>query len=217
LDCALALLLLFNLATNFVVYRVLVTSSNFEQIARERIEWDAKTAGASLPPGDIDRQTDALRAAREHWYLLPFLAIPVSVLGLTAVFYVVLFLVRAGAPVLKVFSVVCWSMLIYRGIGGIVTIAALLVRGPDRFFPGAPESWSPTSLAHLISRAAVSPNIYSAISKVGIVLVWWLAALAIGFSKVSKNLGLLKSVTVVAAAEAVYLALNAAGWFAGTL
>jgi hypothetical protein len=108
-------------------------------------------------------------------------------------------------------------MLIYRGIGGIITIAALLVGGTNGFFPGAPESWSPTSLAHVISRAAVSPNIYSAISKLDIVLVWWLAVLAIGFSKVSKNLALSKSVTLVAAAEVLYLAVNAAGWFAGTL
>jgi hypothetical protein len=213
----LPLLLLFNLATSFVVYRVLITNSNFERIARERIEWDAKAAGTTLHPADIERQTDALRAAREHWYLLPFSAVPVSVLGLTAIFYAVLSLVRAGAPLLKVFSVVCWSMLIYRGIGGIITIVALLVGGPNRFFPGAPESWSPTSLAHLISRAAVSPNIYSAISKLDIVLVWWLAVMTIGFSKVSKNLALLKSVTLVAAAELLYLAVNAAGWFAGTL
>jgi hypothetical protein len=100
----LALLLLFNLATSFVVYRVLITSSNFERIARERIEWDAKAAGTTLHPGDIERQTEALRAGREHWYLLPFSAVPVSVLGLTAIFYAVLFLVRAGAPVLKVLS-----------------------------------------------------------------------------------------------------------------
>ena len=97
----LALLLLFNLATNFVAYRVLITSSNFERIARERIEWDAKAAGTVLHPGDVDRQTEALRAQREHWYLLPFSAVPVSVLGLTAVFYVVLVLVRAGAPFSK--------------------------------------------------------------------------------------------------------------------
>jgi hypothetical protein len=97
----LALLLLFNLATNFVVYRVLVTKLQLRaDRKRERIEWDAKAAGTTLHPGDIERQTDALRAGREHWYLLPFSAVPASVLGLTAIFYVVLFLVRAGAPFL---------------------------------------------------------------------------------------------------------------------
>ena len=51
------------------------------------------------------------------------------------------------------------------------------------------------AMAHLISRSAVAPNVYSAISKLDILLIWWLAVLALGV-----------------AAEALYLALNATGW-----
>jgi hypothetical protein len=39
-----ALLLLFNVAVNFVVYRVLITDANFDQIARTKVEWDARAA-----------------------------------------------------------------------------------------------------------------------------------------------------------------------------
>ncbi len=44
------LLLLFNLATNFVVYRVLVTDANFEQVARAKVQWDASAIGGQPSP-----------------------------------------------------------------------------------------------------------------------------------------------------------------------
>jgi hypothetical protein len=62
-----------------------------------------------------------------------------------------------------------------------VTIAALLIRGPGRFFPGAPESWSPTSLAQFVSRSWAPPNLYSALSKLDLFLFWWLAVMICGF------------------------------------
>jgi hypothetical protein len=67
-------------------------------------------------------------------------------------------------------------------------------------------------MAQIVSRSAVSPNVYSAISKLDLFLVWWLAVLAIGFSRTSKNLSVARSAALVTATEAVYLVFNAAGW-----
>lgn len=211
------LLLLINLAISFVVYRVLVTDRNFEQIALTRAEWDARAAGTHKPASGLSEQIEAIRNQRNHWYSLPLFAVPVSLLGLSLVFYLILLLAKAGISFAKVFTAMCWSFVIYRGIGGVATIIALLVRGPDKFFPAVPESWSPTSLAHVVVRTSVSPNVYSAISKLDIFLVWWLAVLSVGFVTLSKNLSIAKAVVLVAAAEVLYLVINAAGWFAGTL
>lgn len=211
------LLLVFNLVGDFIVFRVLVTDANFDQVAREKIQWDAQASGRQESVVSVEHQLDLLHRQRDRWYLLPFVAVPLTVLPLTLFFYVILLLSRAGASFLRVFSVVCWSVVIYRCIGGVVTIFALLLRGPSRFFPGAPEAWSPTSLAQVISRASVSPNIYSAVSKLDIFLVWWLAVMAIGFAKVSRNLSVTRAALIVGASEVLYLALNATGIMAGVL
>jgi hypothetical protein len=211
------LLLLLSFAIDFVVYRVLVTDGNFDQVAREKIQWDALASGRRESAVSVEQQVDLLHRQRDRWYLLPFIAVPITVLPLALFFFVILLLSRAGATFLRVFSVVCWSFVIYRCIGGVVTIIALLLRGPAKFFPGAPEAWSPTSLAHVISRASVSPNVYSAVSKLDIFLVWWLAVMAIGFAKVSTNLSLARAALIVAASEVLYLVFNAMGVMAGVL
>ena len=203
------LLLVFNFAVTFVVYRVLVTDSNFDQVALAKIQWDANGQGS------IAEQINAMRGQRERWYLLPVFAVAISTLLLSVFFYVVLRLAKAGPTFLKVFCVVCWAFVIYRVIGGTLTIIALLVRGPANFFPAAPEAWSPTSMAHLVSRTAVNHNVYSAISKLDVFLVWWLVVLAIGFSKTSRNLSIGRSAAIVTISEVVYLALNALGALPG--
>ena len=206
-----ALLLLFNLLGDFVVYQVFITEANFEQMARTKVQWDASLASPQKSHGTEEQQIGTLRREREYWYLLPLIAVPVSVLALSIFFYIVLRMARAGATFAKVLVVVCWALVIYRCIGGVFTIVALLAGGPTNFFPGPAEAWSPTSLAQLISRSAVSPNVYSALSKLDIFLVWWLAVLAIGFSKISKNLGLARSAALVIACEVLYLLVNASG------
>ncbi len=208
----LALIFLFNLLTQLVVYRIVLNDANFDRVALAKIEWDSGAAGFQLQPARVEQQLEALRRMRRYWYLTPLIGIPVSVLGVSVLFYIVLRLARAGPTFQKVFAVVCWSIVIYRCIGGIVVIAALLIRGPANFFPVPPEAWSPTSLAQVIPRTAVSHAAYSAISKLDIFLVWWLAVMAIGFSRTAKSLSIRKSVVVVVGVEIVYLALNAAGW-----
>jgi hypothetical protein len=108
--------------------------------------------------------------------------------------------------------VVCWAFVIYRCIGGIFTMTTLLVRGAANFFPGPAEAWSPTSLAQLLARSSVPPNVYSALSKLDVFLVWWPSVLAIAFSKISKNLSFAKSAVLVAACEVLYLLVNAFSW-----
>jgi Yip1 domain len=206
-----ALLLLFNLLGDFVVHQVLITDANFEQIARTKMQWDASLAGPQKSRGTEEQQIGILRREREYWYLLPLIAVPVSVLVLSIFFYIVLRLARAGVTFAKVLVVVCWALVIYRCIGGVFTIVALLARGPANFFPGPAEAWSPTSLGQLIPRSSVSPNVYSSLSKLDIFLVWWLAVLATGFSKISKNLSLAKSAALVIACEVLYLLVNASG------
>lgn len=213
----LVLLLVFNLGVNFVVYRILITDTNFEQIARVKIQWDASAAGRHLSDASVDQQINALRRGRKYWYALPLIGVPVSMLSLSIVFYFALLLVRAGTTFRKVFAVICWSFIVYRCVGGLSTIVALLARGASKFFPGAPESWSPTSLAQFVSRTSVSPNVYSAISKLDIFLVWWLGILVIGLWKISSRLSLTKTATLVIGLEVGYLLANGVGWFAGTL
>lgn len=206
-----ALLLFFHLLGDFVVFRVLITDANFDQMARTKVQWDASMAGSQQQPAKLDQQIDTLRRERQYWYLFLLIAVPVSVLGVSLFFYIVLRLAGAGATLYKVFIVVCWASLIYRCIGGLFTTTALLIRGPANFFPGPSEAWSPTSLAQLISRSSVPPNVYSALSKLDIFMVWWLAILTIGFSKISKTLSLAKSVALVASSEILYLLIHASG------
>ena len=205
-------LLALNFAVSYVVYRILVTDANFRDVAEAKVQWDAAARGQTLAPEAEDRAVDALMQQRKRWYFIPPFAVLASTLGISVFFYLLLWAVRAQTTFPKVFSVVCWSFLIYRVLGGIVTIAALLIRGPTNFSPAPPEAWSPTSLAHFVSRMAVSPNVYSAISKLDIFLVWWLAVLVIGLSKIARNLSIRKSAVLVVASEAVYLVLNAFGF-----
>jgi Yip1 domain len=208
----LAWLVIFNLLTQFVVFQVVVTDANFDQIARAKIEWDSREAGSQPTPASVKQQLDMLRSQRKYWYVTPLIGIPISLLPLSICFYIVLRLARAGTTFRKVFAVFCWSFLIYRCIGGIAVIAALLIHGSANFFPAPPEAWSPTSLAQLVSRDAVSPYVYAAISKLDIFLLWWLAVLATGLSRTSKNLTIARSAAIVTATEVAYLAINAAGW-----
>lgn len=207
----LALLLLFSLFGDFVVFRVLITDANFEQMARAKVQWDASMAGSQKSLGTEAQQIETFRRERESWYLLPLIVIPITVLAYSVFFYFVLLLARAGAPFAKVLVVVCWAFVIYRCIGKVFTMAALLVHGPANFFPGPEDAWSPSSLAQLISRSAVSPSVYAAVSKLDIFMVWWLTLLAIGFSKVSRNLSLAKSTLIVVACEVFYLLVTASG------
>jgi Yip1-like protein len=204
------LLLIFNSAITFVVYRVLVTPSNFESVATAKVQWDASESGKELTQADLQQQVDAVRRARERWYILPLYAVLVSTLGLSAFFYVFLRLARAKPAFIKVFSVVCWAFVIYRCIGGSFTLIALLVHGSANFIPAPDEAWSPTSLAQVVARNSVGPNVYSAISKLDVFLVWWLAILAIGFAKVSRGLSLTRSALLIAGSEVLYLIANAA-------
>jgi hypothetical protein len=210
-----ALLLIFNTAITFVAYRVLVTPSNFERVALAKVQWDASAAGKEPSPADVQRQIDAIRGQRDRWYILPLYAVLVSTLALSAFFYVVLRLARAETTFAKVFSVVCWAFVIYRCIGGTFALIALLVHGSANFVPAPAEAWSPTSLAQVVARNSVGPNVYSAISKLDVFLLWWLAILAIGFAKVSKNLSLTRSAVLIAGSEVLYLFATAAGWLPG--
>jgi hypothetical protein len=211
----LGLLFVFTLLADFVVYRVVVTDANFERIALAKIDWDAHASVPRQSTGSMGQQIEAIKRQRKYWYLLPLAAIPLSVLPLSFFFYLVLLVARAGTTFRKVFAVMCWSFVIYRCVGGIFVIAALLIRGAEGFIPAVPEAWSPTSLAHVISPTAVSPNVYSTISKIDPFLIWWLAVAAIGFSRTSNSLSIARSTAIVAASEAVYLVLNASGVFAG--
>jgi Yip1-like protein len=206
-----ALLLLFSLLGDFVVYRVLITDANFEQMARTKVQWDASVSGTQVSPKNVEQQIETLRREREYWYLLPVIAVTVSVLEVSVFFYIVLLVAGAGPTFLKVLVVVCWAFVINRCIGGVFTMVALLARGPANFFPGPAEAWSPTSLAQLISPSSVSPSVYSALAKLDIFLVWWLVVLSIGFSKISKNLSLAKTAVLVTACEVLYLLVTAIG------
>ncbi len=208
----LALLFLFNFLTQFVVFRVIATDANFDEIARAKIAWDSKALGSMPSQSTVEQQLNGLRRARKYWYLAPFIGVPFSVLPLALYFYIVLRLLKCGTTFRKVFAVFCWSFVIYRCVGGAFVIVTLLIRGAANFFPAPPEAWSPTSLAHVIPRAAVSPHVYSTISKIDFFLIWWLAVLAIGFSRTSKNLSLANSAILVAVSEAAYLTLNVVGW-----
>lgn len=210
-----ALIVMFTYVLNFMVYRVIVTNSNFDQIARAKIMWDAVEARRSTTPREIDQGVDALRAQRDRWYFIPILGVAVSTLGIATLFYLILRLLRAGISFRKVFSVVCWSFVVYRVIGGALTSIALWVRGPRRFNPAPPEAWSPTSLAHLVARESVSPNVYSAISKLDAFLIWFLVLLVLGFSTTAKNLSLRRAAIVVVVCETLYLVMNALGALPG--
>jgi ABC-type Na+ efflux pump permease subunit len=179
------------------------------------VQWDASAAGKQLTQAEVQQQIDALRRQRERWYILPLYAVLVSTLGLSAFFYVLLRLARAKTTFNKVFSVVCWAFVIYRCIGGSFTLIALLVHGSANFVPAPDQAWSPTSLAQAVARNSVGPNVYSAISKVDVFLLWWLAMLVIGFAKVSRNLSLSRSAVLIAGSEVLYLIANAAGWLPG--
>jgi hypothetical protein len=209
------LLLIFNAAITFVAYRVLVTPSNFERVATAKVQWDAGAAGKELTQADVQQQIDAIPRQQGRWYILPLYAVLVSTLALSAFFYVVLRLARAKTTFNKVFSVVCWAFVIYRCIGGSLALIALLVHGSANFVPAPAEAWSPTSLAQVVARNSVGPNVYSAISKLDVFLLWWLAMLTIGFAKVSRNLSLTRSAVLVAGCEALYLFANAADWLPG--
>lgn len=207
----LALLLLFNLLGSFVVYRVLVTDANFDQMALAKVQWDNRMAGPQKQPSNIGQQIDTFRREREYWYLFPLIAVPVSLLAYSLFFYIVLRLAGAGATFYKVVIVACWAAVIYRCIGGVFSMTALLIRGAEHFFPGPSEAWSPTSLARLIPRSSLSPTVYSALSKLDLFLVWWLAVLSIGFSRISGNLSVAKSAVLVTVSEILYLLVHASG------
>jgi hypothetical protein len=51
------------------------------------------------------------------------------------------------------------------------------------------------------ARNSVGPNVYSAISKLDVFLLWWLAMLAIGFAKVSRSLSRTRSAVLIAGGE----------------
>jgi hypothetical protein len=204
-----------SLITTGIVFRVVATDTSFETIAKDKIVWDAEAVGLTVTPQVLAEQTEQLRNQRRHWYLFAVYAVLVSTLGLSVFFYVVLKLARANITFRSVFAVVCWSMVIYRVIGGIPTIISLLVTNSADFKPAPPEAWSPTSLARLVSRDDVSHNVYSAISKIDPFLVWWLAVLSIGFATIARNLTATRSVAIIAASEIVYLALNAVGALQG--
>jgi hypothetical protein len=209
------LLLIFNFAITFVAYRVLITPANFQSVALAKVQWDASAQGKELSQVEVQQQIEAIRGQRDRWYIFPPYAVLISTLGLSSFFYLLLRLVRAGTTFRKVFAVVCWAFVIYRCIGGTLTLIALLVNGPANFAPAPPEARSPTSLAQAVARSSVGPNVYSAISKLDIFLFWWLATLAIGFSKISKNLSLARAATLLGASETLYLLANAAGWLRG--
>ncbi len=78
-----ALLLLFNLLGDFVVYQVLITDANFEQMARTKVQWDASLAGPQKSRGTEAQQIGTLRREREYWYLLPLITVTGWVLALS--------------------------------------------------------------------------------------------------------------------------------------
>jgi hypothetical protein len=211
------LLLIFNLAINFVVFRVILNDANFDRIARAKITWDAQAAGAAVSPAVMQQKIDALHAQSTLWYLAPFFSVFISTLAITALLYIVFRLQKPGVSFLKMFAIVCWSFIIYRCVGGIPTIANLLAQGPSGFVPAPPEAWSPTSLAHLVARSSVDPNVYSALSKIDVFLIWWLGVIAIGVSKTVPNLSLPRAATTIVITEAIYLVANATGVLSGTL
>jgi hypothetical protein len=116
-------------------------------VATEKILWDGRVKGEQESRLMVAQRIEELRRERRLWYLLPLISVPLSMLPLTVFFYLAMRVAKGRASFVKVLAVVVWSFIIYRGVGGLVTIAARLIRGPERFFPGAPESWSPTSLA----------------------------------------------------------------------
>jgi hypothetical protein len=213
----LLLLLIFNLVTNFVVFHLIATDANFDAMARAKIAWDASAAGNVVSPAQMQQQIDALRGQRGLWFVQPFISVVISTLALAALFYIAVRLQRPHVTFRKTFAVVCWSFIIYRGLGGIFTVASLLWRGAAGFFPAPAEAWSPTSLAQVVSRHSVSPNVYTAISKLDVFLVWWLVVIAIGLSKTVDNFSFRRAVVTVSALEVIYLIANAAGLLAGTL
>jgi hypothetical protein len=213
----LLLLLTFNLAVTFVVFHIIVTNANFDAIARAKIAWDASAAGTMLSPARMQQQIDALRGQRGLWFVLPFISVAVSALALSALVYAAFRLQRPGVTFKKTFAVVCWSFIVYRCIGGSLTIVALLARGAAGFVPAPAEAWSPTSLAQLVARGSVNPNVYSAISKLDIFLVWWLVVIAIGMSKTVHELSFRRAAVTMVGMEALYLIANATGLLPGTL
>jgi hypothetical protein len=116
----------------------------------------------------VEQKVTALRRARDFWYIVPLIGIPIVMLSLSVLFYLVLLAARAGTTFAKVFAVVCWAFVIYRCIGGAIVLVTPLIRGPANFFPAPPEAWSPTNFAQLVSRSSVSPDVYSAASKIDV-------------------------------------------------
>jgi hypothetical protein len=213
----LLLLLIFNLATNFIVFHIVATDANFDAIARAKIAWDASAAGTIVSPSHTQHEILALRSQRGLWLVQPFISVAISTLALTVLFFIAVRLQRPHVTFRKTFAVVCWSFIIYRGIGGVFTMASLLARGAAGFFPAPAEAWSPTSLAQVVSRSSVHPNVYIAISKLDVFLVWWLVVIAIGLSKTVDNFSFTRALVTVSAMEAIYLLANAAGYLPGTL
>lgn len=211
----LLLVLVVNLLTNLVVYRVLLTDENLEEIALEVSQWQAAKNGGVAPTAATAAEIESLRRLRSIWYVPSLVGVAASVLGIAAFFYGILRLIRAGNGFRRIFAVVCWSFVIYRVVGGTVTLVSLLVRGSSRFRPAPPEAWSPTSLARWIPPEAVSANVYSALSKLDLFLVWWLVVLAIGLWQTSRNLSLRGAVALVVLCEGSYLVLNALGALPG--
>jgi hypothetical protein len=136
----LALLVFFNLLTQFVVFKVVATDANFDQIARANIEWNSRETGSRLTPATVEQELETLRRQRKYWYLTPLIGVPFSLLPLSIYLYIVLRVAKAGITFRKVFAVFCWSFLIYRCLGGIVVIAALWIHGSANFFPAPPEA-----------------------------------------------------------------------------
>ena len=155
---------------SFVVYRVLVTDGNFKQIALARVLWDTRASGQHKTATSLDEAIEAIRRQRNHYVFVAAGRGSCEPAWAICSFYVLLLRIKARISFARVFNALCWSVLIYRGIGGIATIITLLACGSEKFFPAAPEVWSPTSLAQLVVRISVSPNVYCAISKLDIFL-----------------------------------------------
>ncbi|HVH72376.1 MAG TPA: hypothetical protein VNB49_14875 [Candidatus Dormibacteraeota bacterium] len=77
-----ALLVAFHLFGDFVLFRVMITDANFEQMARAKVQWDAAMAGRQNSPVEERQQIGALRREREQWYVLTLIAVPLSLLVL---------------------------------------------------------------------------------------------------------------------------------------
>ena len=205
----------FGILLNFVIFRVEVNDSNIRQIAAAKQQWDVQRVHDRNRQLSVADELTAIENARKLWFLLPIYGSVISFVLLSAFFAAILWLIRAGTSFRKVFSVVSWSFIVYRVFGGVATLIAILLRGSANFEPAPPEAWSPTSLAHLVPRNAVSADAYSAISKLDVFLVWWLVVMAVGFTRTSRNLTFKVAVVLIFVCEAIYLTLNAIGALPG--